>query len=146
MNIESLIRPNILALKPYSSARHEFTGHGEVFPWCQWKSFRKWSQPVSGSIADRIEKISKIKQVSTDRIFLGNGSDEAIDLIFRIFCSPGVDEIIVLPPTYGMYQVSADIHEVKVNKVPLNAHYQPDIPTIPAPGKSTYQIIISMQS
>jgi histidinol-phosphate aminotransferase len=131
MNIESLIRPNILALKPYSSARHEFTGHGEVFLDANENPFENQVNRYPDPLQTALKKeISKIKQVSTDRIFLGNGSDEAIDLIFRIFCRPGVDEIIVLPPTYGMYQVSADIHEVKVNKVPLNELYQPDIPAI----------------
>lgn len=131
MNIESLIRPNILALKPYSSARHEFTGHGEVFLDANENPFEnevnRYPDPLQSELKKRI---GHIKEIPTDHIFLGNGSDEAIDLIFRIFCRPGVDEIIVLPPTYGMYQVSADIHEVKVRKVPLNEFYQPDVPAI----------------
>lgn len=131
MNLESLIRPNILKLKPYASARHEFTGSGEVFLDANENPFdsgvNRYPDPLQQELKSRI---SAIKSISPDRIFLGNGSDEAIDLILRIFCTPGKDNIMVLPPTYGMYQVSADIADVQVIKVGLTQDFQPDIQSI----------------
>lgn len=131
MNIEALIRPNIVKLKPYASARHEFTGVGEVFLDANENPFEtgvnRYPDPLQSELKQRI---SAIKNIPIDQIFLGNGSDEAIDLIFRIFCNPGKDEILVLPPTYGMYQVSADIADIKVIKVRLNDLFQPDIHSI----------------
>lgn len=130
-NIESLIRPNILALKPYSSARHEFTGQGEVFLDANENPFEnsvnRYPDPLQ---ADLKKLIGGIKNCAVEQIFLGNGSDEAIDLIVRIFCRPGMDEIMVLPPTYGMYTVSADIADVRVIKVKLNHDFQPSVDEI----------------
>jgi len=131
MDIHSLIRPNILNLKPYSSARHEFTGHGEVFLDANENPFdngvNRYPDPMQSELK---ESLSKIKGISANQLFLGNGSDESIDLIIRIFCEPGVDEIMVLPPTYGMYEVSAHIANVKVNKIPLNEFFQPEVQQI----------------
>jgi len=115
MNIDALIRPNIVALKPYSSARHEFTGHGEIFLDANENPYdtdvNRYPDPLQQELK---QVISELKNIPVDQIFLGNGSDEAIDLILRIFCNPGQDEIMVLPPTYGMYQVSADIADVNL--------------------------------
>ncbi|MEP7323040.1 MAG: histidinol-phosphate transaminase [Saprospiraceae bacterium] len=131
MKIESLIRPNILNLKPYSSARHEFSGHGEVFLDANENPFENEVNRYPDPLQQELKQvIGKLKHIPSDQIFLGNGSDEVIDLIFRIFCRPGVDEILVLPPTYGMYQVSADIADITVKKIRLNETYQPDIENI----------------
>ncbi|MEP7266334.1 MAG: histidinol-phosphate transaminase [Saprospiraceae bacterium] len=131
MDIEKLVRPNILKLKPYSSARHEFTGKGEVFLDANENPFEssvnRYPDPLQWPIKGAL---STIKKVSPDSIFLGNGSDESIDLIIRIFCEPAKDEIMVLPPTYGMYQVSADIADVSVKKIPLKDFFQPDLDKI----------------
>ena len=131
MTLESLIRPNILRLKPYASARHEFTGTGEVFLDANENPYEsgvnRYPDPLQQAPKQRI---SAIKGIPAENIFLGNGSDEAIDLILRIFCTPGEDQIMVLPPTYGMYQVSADIADVQVIKVRLTDDFQPDIQAI----------------
>lgn len=131
MNLESLIRPNILKLKPYASARHEYTGTGEVFLDANENPYEtgvnRYPDPLQQELKQRI---STIKGISADSVFLGNGSDEAIDLILRIFCTPGTDNIMVLPPTYGMYQVSADIADVGVIKVRLTEDFQPDVQAI----------------
>ncbi len=126
-NLEKLLRPNIRCLKPYSSARHEFEGDAELFldanenPFDN--GFNRYPDPLQHTLKRRI---SDIKGVKENQIFLGNGSDEAIDLLFRIFCEPGRDNVITMPPTYGMYQVAADIANVDLRKVPLNDNFQPD--------------------
>ncbi len=126
-NLEKLLRPNIRCLKPYSSARHEFEGDAELFldanenPFDN--GFNRYPDPLQTTLKRRI---SDIKGVKENQIFLGNGSDEAIDLLFRIFCEPGRDNVITMPPTYGMYQVAADIANVDLRKVPLNDNFQPD--------------------
>ncbi len=131
MSIESYIRPNILSLKPYSSARHEFTGHGEIFLDANENPFETAVNRYPDPMQSALKKvIGQIKDIPTDQIFLGNGSDEAIDLIVRIFCRPGVDEIMILPPTYGMYKVSADISDIEVKKINLNAAFQPEVEEI----------------
>ena len=90
MNIDALIRPNIVALKPYSSARHEFTGHGEIFLDANENPYdtdvNRYPDPLQQELK---QVISELKNIPVDQIFLGNGSDEAIDLILRIFCNPG---------------------------------------------------------
>lgn len=142
MEIKELLRPNILKLKPYSSARHEFTGHGEVFLDANENPYdtevNRYPDPLQMSVKN---KLAKIKGVQVDQIFLGNGSDESIDLIIRMFCEPGTDEIIVLPPTYGMYQVSADIANVKVNKVRLNEFFQPVVKDILAVSNARTKVL-----
>ena len=125
MNIDKLLRNNIKALKPYSSARNEFSGEAEVFldanenPYN--KPYNRYPDPLQWELK---AKISELKQVSPEQIFLGNGSDEPIDIIFRAFCEPGVDNVVSIDPTYGMYQVAADINNVEVHKVKLNEEYQ----------------------
>jgi len=131
MNIEQLVRPNILALKPYSSARHEFEGEGEVFLDANENPFdtglNRYPDPLQKKLKDRI---ADIKKVAPEQIFLGNGSDEAIDLLVRIFCVPGEDAILTLPPTYGMYRVAADIAHVEVREVQLLPNFQPHVEEI----------------
>jgi histidinol-phosphate aminotransferase len=127
--IEELVRPNIKALKPYSSARDEFKGTATVFLDANENSygspvaekFNRYPDPLQ---IDLKEKISAIKGVPAGNMFIGNGSDEAIDVLFRIFCEPGKDNVIICPPTYGMYEVSANINDVEVRKVNLTADYQ----------------------
>ena len=123
-DLNSLLRPHIRKLKPYSSARDEFSGSASVFLDANENPFGS----VTGANVNRYpdpyqrelkEKIAGIKRVEHDQIFLGNGSDEAIDLLYRAFCNPGVDEVITMPPTYGMYQVSAGLNDVAVKEVPL---------------------------
>jgi histidinol-phosphate aminotransferase len=122
--LESKIRPNILALKPYSSARDEFKGTDAVFLDANENPFgdlNRYPDPYQFLLK---EKLAAIKQTEVQNIFIGNGSDEVIDLVFRIFCTPGVDKIIICPPTYGMYEVSANINDVEVRKIPLQTNYQ----------------------
>ncbi|MBK8503063.1 MAG: histidinol-phosphate transaminase [Saprospiraceae bacterium] len=131
MKLQDLVRPNIWNLQPYSSARHEFEGEAEVYldanenPY--GAAFSRYPDPLQGELK---KVISAYKNISNQKIFLGNGSDEAIDLLIRIFCTPGQDEILVLPPTYGMYKVCADIADVRVNECLLTKDYQLDVQNI----------------
>jgi histidinol-phosphate aminotransferase len=126
MNINNLIRNNIKNLAPYASARHEFTGEASIFLDANENpfdtGFNRYPDPLQHDVKERI---SKIKNVAAENIFLGNGSDEAIDLLMRIFCEPRIDEIMILPPTYGMYQVSAAISDIAIKEVPLTIDFQP---------------------
>ena len=131
-NIDTLVRDNIKKLTPYSSARHEFSGAASVFLDANENAFgsplpvnyNRYPDPMQLPLK---EKISQIKGVPSANIFLGNGSDEAIDLLFRIFCEPGQDNVIIFPPTYGMYEVCAEINNVAIKKVPLTAAFQLDL-------------------
>ncbi|MBR5878150.1 MAG: histidinol-phosphate transaminase, partial [Akkermansia sp.] len=126
--IARLVRPNILKLKPYSSARDEYTGKAaHVFldaNECPHNApNNRYPDPLQWELK---QKISAYKGVAPERIFLGNGSDEAIDLIFRTFCTPGVDEVAAIAPTYGMYEVCADINNVGYRAIPLEEDYRFD--------------------
>lgn len=128
-NIDNILRKNIKELVPYSSARDEFKGEASVFLDANENSYgsplnrnyNRYPDPLQWKIKNRL---AEIKGVPAKNIFLGNGSDEAIDILFRAFCNPGVDNVITLPPTYGMYEVSANINDVEVRKVPLRPDYQ----------------------
>ncbi len=127
--LESLVRKNILKLKPYSSARNEYQGReAKVFldanenPYNM--PFNRYPDPLQ---RDLKECLSEIKKVSSDTIFLGNGSDEAIDLMYRVFCDPGVDNVVAMEPTYGMYRVCADINNIEYRPIQTDADYQPDV-------------------
>lgn len=134
-NLDTLLRKNIRDLKPYSSARDEFKGEASVFldanenslgsPLLKW--YNRYPDPLQLKVK---EKISYIKKVPNSQIFLGNGSDEPIDLLYRCFCDPGKDEVIIFPPTYGMYEVSANINNVKLVQVPLLSNFQLDLPSL----------------
>jgi histidinol dehydrogenase len=127
-DITGLVRDNIAVLRPYSSARHEFTGTAEVFLDANENPYENGTNRYPDPLAVAVKKeLSTQKGLPTDQIMLANGSDEIIDLLFRIFCEPGRDEVITLPPTYGMYQVSADINHVKVKEVPLLPGFAPDV-------------------
>lgn len=135
MEIKDLQRENIKNLKPYSTARDEFKGQATVFLDANENSFgsplpanyNRYPDPLQLDVKDAI---SKIKGVPIENTFLGNGSDEAIDLLFRAFCNPGKDNVIILPPTYGMYEVSANINDVEVRKVDLLPNFQLDLEKI----------------
>lgn len=125
MNILNLVRDNIKNLKPYSSARNEYSGANAIFLDANENPFNyplnRYPDPLQMELK---EKISKLKNIPAENIFLGNGSDEAIDLLIRIFCEPSVDNIISIEPTYGMYKVCADINNVAFKKVLLDSNYQ----------------------
>jgi histidinol-phosphate aminotransferase len=134
--LSELVRENIKNLTPYSSARSEFKGSAEVFLDANENSFgspiiyedySRYPDPLQWKLKN---EIAKIKQVDVASIFLGNGSDESIDLILRIFCEPKVDNIIICPPTYGMYEVSANINDTPIKKVPLTNNFQLDLDTL----------------
>lgn len=130
-NLLPLVRPNIAALSPYSSARDEFKGSAEVYLDANENPFETGLNRYPDPLAAAVKKeLSDLKAVPEDQMMLGNGSDEVIDLLFRIFCEPGQDEVITLPPTYGMYKVSADINNVAVVEVPLLSSFLPDVERI----------------
>jgi histidinol-phosphate aminotransferase len=124
MELENLIRNNIKNLKPYSSARDEYSGEAMVFLDANENPFNapynRYPDPLQRKLKD---KIAVIKQCQPDQIFLGNGSDEPIDLVFRAFCEPRIDNMVSIDPTYGMYQVAADINNIEVRKVKLNSDF-----------------------
>jgi histidinol-phosphate aminotransferase len=134
-NLDDLLRPNIKNLVPYSSARDEFKGEASIFldanensygsPLTKW--YNRYPDPLQHKVK---EKLSEVKGVPASNIFIGNGSDECIDILIRAFCEPGKDNIIICPPTYGMYEVSANINDVYIKKVPLTAEFQLDLPAI----------------
>lgn len=124
--LKDLVRPNIWQLAPYSSARNEYSGHAaHVFldanenPYN--KPYNRYPDPLQTEVKERL---STIKRVPEECIFLGNGSDEAIDLVYRVFCRPQVDNVVAIEPTYGMYKVCADINDVAYRPVLLDEHYQ----------------------
>ncbi len=124
--LQELTRLNIWSLKPYSSARDEYKGvAASVFldanenPY--YRPYNRYPDPLQVSLKT---ELSRIKEVPSEAIFLGNGSDEAIDLVFRTFCEPAVDNVVAIDPTYGMYEVCADINNVAYRKVRLDEHFQ----------------------
>ncbi|WP_293905298.1 MULTISPECIES: histidinol-phosphate transaminase [unclassified Sphingobacterium] len=131
-NLNNLLRENIKKLVPYSSARDEFKGEASILIDANENPFgsplnhdyNRYPDPLQHQVK---AKLSKIKGVPSENIFLGNGSDEAIDILYRAFCTPGIDNVILVPPTYGMYEVSANINDVAFKKVNLTADYQLDL-------------------
>lgn len=124
---ETLLRKNIQSLEPYSSARDEFKGEASVYLDANESPYNapynRYPDPLQLKLKT---EISKIKHVSVENIFLGNGSDEAIDLVYRAFCEPREDNVVAIEPTYGMYKVCANINDVEYRKVLLNADFQAD--------------------
>ena len=125
MDIQKLLRTNIRDLKPYSSARDEFKGEASVYLDANENPynapFNRYPDPLQLEVK---EEISKIKNVPAENIFLGNGSDEAIDLLFRAFCEPRLDNVVAIEPTYGMYKVCSAINDVEYRKVLLDDKFQ----------------------
>lgn len=127
INIDSIVRPNILNLKPYSSARNEYKGKEGIFLDANenpYGALNRYPDPKQGKLKNRL---SELKGISSDKIFIGNGSDEIIDLAFRIFCTPETDKALTFSPTYGMYNVSAAINNVELLKTPLTKDFQIDL-------------------
>lgn len=124
-NLRDLVRPNIWALKPYSCARDEFKGvKADVFIDANENPYPNGVNRYPDPLQEQLKQmISPMKSVPVDNIFLGNGSDEAIDLPFRIFCRPGVDNVVAIDPTYGMYEVCADVNDVEYRKVSLDENF-----------------------
>jgi histidinol-phosphate aminotransferase len=133
--LEKIIRENIKRLTPYSSARKEYGGAAQIFLDANENSFgsplarnyNRYPDPLQSKIK---EIIAGQHDISTDEIFVGNGSDEAIDLLFRIFCEPKKNNILICPPTYGMYEVSAEINDVQVKRVNLTEDFQVDFDAV----------------
>jgi histidinol-phosphate aminotransferase len=128
INIENLVRENIRNLKPYSSARDEFEGEASAFLDANESPYptlyNQYPDPHQKKLK---QKISELKNISSAQIFIGNGSDEAIDLLYRAFCEPGKDEVLIPQPTYGMYSVSANINNIKINTVSLTSAFDIDL-------------------
>ena len=126
-SLEELVRPNVWRMQPYSSARNEFQGNASVFldanenPWNE--PINRYPDPLQRQVKVRIAQLKGVDQAS---IFLGNGSDEAIDLVMRAFCEPKADNIVTIAPSYGMYEVAAETNNVECRKVALDAHFDLD--------------------
>ena len=125
--LNKLVRENVLKLIPYSSARDDYKGKTGIFLDANENPYGKLNRYPDPYQKELKSAISGIKRVEEERIFLGNGSDEIIDLCIRIFCNPGIDKILTFTPTYGMYEVSASINDVEVLKIPLNDKFQIDL-------------------
>ena len=124
--LNELIRPNIWSLKPYSSARDEYKGAtASVFLDANENPYNSPNNRYPDPLQTELKTlVSRVKNISCDRIFLGNGSDEAIDILYRTFCIPGTDNAVAIDPTYGMYEVCADINDVEYRKVLLDENFQ----------------------
>ncbi len=146
VDIHALVRPHIRDLKPYSSARDEYTGSEGVFLDANENALgsiteRPWNRYPDPYQRTLKAKVAELKGVAPEQLFLGNGSDEPIDLLFRAFCEPKTDHVIINPPTYGMYQVSADIHQVEAKAVPLTTDFQLDVEGITSLWNAQTKII-----
>lgn len=141
-HLKELVRHNIWSLKPYSSARDEFHGEASVFldanenPYNE--PYNRYPDPLQRELKERI---AALKGVDRESIFLGNGSDEPIDLLIRAFCEPGADTILSIDPSYGMYQVAADINQVACRKVRLGDDFSLDAATLLQAVEATTKII-----
>lgn len=121
MNLQALVRPNIWNLVPYSSARSEFTGAASVFLDANENPFNNPYNRYPDPLQQEVKAlIAQLRGVAAGQIFLGVGSDECIDVVYRTFCRPGVDNVVAMSPSYGMYEVCADINDVEYRRVPLN--------------------------
>lgn len=127
VDLNKLVRENVIKLTPYSNARDEFKGKTGIFMDANENPFGNLNRYPDPYQKELKTAISKIKGIEEENIFLGNGSDEIIDLCFRIFCNPGVDKALTFTPTYGMYTVSASVNDVEVLNVPLNSSFQIDL-------------------
>lgn len=143
MDVLKLVRKNIKELAPYSSARDEFSSSAEVYLDANENPFENGINRYPDPYQNRVkERLAKIKGVSAKNILLGNGSDEVLDLIYRVFCEPLVDNIISSPPTYGMYKVLAGINNVENRLAPLNADFSLDIDSIKSKVDGNSKLIL----
>lgn len=128
MTLQQLVRPNIWNLSPYVCARNEYTGEARAWLDANENSIieglNRYPDPLQLEVK---EAIGKLRGVSPNRIFLGVGSDECIDMCYRVFCVPGVDNVVAIDPTYGMYKVCADINDIAYRPVPLNDDFSLDL-------------------
>lgn len=127
IDLKKLVRENVLNLTPYACARDDFKGTTGIFLDANenpYGNLNRYPDPYQRELKTQI---SKLKKINEENIFLGNGSDEIIDLCFRVFCNPGADKALTFTPTYGMYEVSASANDVEVLKIPLNESFQIDI-------------------
>ena len=126
VDLNELVRENVKILTPYSCARDDFKGNTGIFMDANenpYGNLNRYPDPYQKELKTAI---SKVKGIEEEKIFLGNGSDEIIDLCFRVFCNPGVDKVLTFAPTYGMYEVSASVNDIEVIKIPLNGNFQLD--------------------
>ena len=128
--LKNIVRENIFNLKAYSSARNEFSGTEGVFLDANENPFGELNRYPDPNQRELKEKLSELKSVPVENIFIGNGSDEIIDLTYRIFCNPGADKALTFSPTYGMYQVSAEINNIKLTSILLDSSFQIDFKTL----------------
>jgi histidinol-phosphate aminotransferase len=130
VDIKTLVRENVLNLTPYSCARDEFKGKNGVFMDANENPYGKLNRYPDPYQKELKAAISDYKGIPEENIFLGNGSDEIIDLCFRVFCKPGFDKVLTFTPTYGMYEVSAAVNDITVIKIPLDKTFQIDLPVV----------------
>lgn len=134
-DLDNLVRENVKQLVPYSSARSEFNGRAKIFLDANENSFGspiiagypRYPDPFQTKLKARLAELLGIQ---SDQIYIGNGSDEAIDLLFRVFCRPQIDNVVICPPTYGMYEVAAAINDTVIRSTPLTPQFQLDIDAI----------------
>ena len=127
IDLNKLVRENVKRLTPYSSARDEFKGKTGIFMDANenpYGNLNRYPDPYQRELK---KAISSLKNIEEDKIFLGNGSDEIIDLCYRVFCNPGIDKVLTFTPTYGMYEVSAAVNDIEVVKIPLKNTFQIDL-------------------
>ena len=122
--LKSMVRPNIWVLKPYSSARDEFTGNEGIFLDANENPFGERNRYPDPHQRELKKALSSRNNIPFENIFIGNGSDEVIDLVYRVFCEPSEDSVIICPPTYGMYEVSGNINNVNLIRIPLNDEFE----------------------
>lgn len=128
MTLQQLVRPNIWNLSPYVCARNEYTGEARAWLDANENSMIEGLNRYPDPLQSKVKRaIGKLRHVDADRIFLGVGSDECIDMCYRVFCRPGVDNVVAIDPTYGMYKVCADINDVEYRSVPLNDDFSLDL-------------------
>lgn len=142
-DLQKLVRPNVLSLTPYSCARDEFQGKEGIFLDANENPFGTLNRYPDPYQLELKNAISRIKKVPVNNIFLGNGSDEIIDLCFRIFCRPGTDSALIFTPTYGMYEVSASVNDVRLIRIPLDKNFQIDLKSLkPSLSDENLKLII----
>jgi histidinol-phosphate aminotransferase len=142
IDIQSLVRKNIRTMKPYSSARDEFKGEADIFLDANENPYptpyNRYPDPLQWKVK---QKLSQLKDIPPAQIFLGNGSDEPIDLLIRAFCEPNQDSILITEPTYGMYAVCAEVNAVNIQTVPLTPDFDLDLEALPGTFDATTKII-----
>jgi histidinol-phosphate aminotransferase len=130
VDINNLVRNNVRSLTPYSCARDEYEGSKGIFMDANESPFGRLNRYPDPYQKELKAAVSRLKGIEKEKIFLGNGSDEIIDLCFRTFCNPGKDKVLIFSPSYGMYEVSAEVNDVKIIKIPLTVNFQINIDAV----------------